>query len=266
MRIRYAYAALLAAATLAPTTAAAQTVDELVKLHIDARGGYAKLKAIETVRFTRTVATPFSSVKLVVVKKRPNSIRWDQTPLGQTVSIPRAISATSAWDTGPNGVVTPRAEPMATEGREIDADFDGLLVDWKEKGHTVTFEGKEAASTGETYVLKVTTKSGVVRNVHLDAKTFLDTRHTGRVSLGPDPRTKAMRFNDVVITFSDWRDVNGVKFPFAIDEDRTGGGITQSFATFTEKIEVNVPVDDALFAMPAPAAPKAPLTVYGGPR
>jgi hypothetical protein len=57
----------------------------------------------------------------------------------------------------------------------------------------------------------------------------------------------------MVMTFSDYRDVNGVKFPFAVDEERTGGGITQSFATYTEKIEVNVPMEDALFAAPAPA-------------
>ena len=42
----------------------------------------------------------------------------------------------------------------------------------------------------------------------------------------------------------------GVKFPFTVDEDRTGGGITQSFAIYTEKIEVNVPMDDAIFALP----------------
>ncbi len=42
----------------------------------------------------------------------------------------------------------------------------------------------------------------------------------------------------------------GVKFPFAVDEDRTGGGIAQPFAIYTEKIEVNVPMEDALFALP----------------
>jgi hypothetical protein len=252
MRIRYACGAvILCIATFSPAAAAAQTVDELVQRHIDARGGSEKLKAISTLRFTRTVATPFSSVKMVVLKKRPNLIRWEQTPAGQTAAVARAINGTGAWDTNPSGVVTPRAEPMATEGREIDADFDGLLVDWKDKGHTVALEGKEAFSTGETYKLKVTTKSGVIRYIYLDARSYLDTRHEGRVSLGPDPRSKAMRFNDVVITFADWKEVNGVKFPFAVDEDRTGGGITQSFATFTERIEANVPIDDALFAQPA---------------
>lgn len=254
MRMRSACAAaVLTLAALSPMSLSAQTVDDLVKRHIEARGGYEKLKAIQTIRFTRTVATPFSSVKLILLKKRPNLIRWEQTPKGQTVAIPRAINATGAWDTAAGGKVVPRPEPMASEGREIDGDFDGLLVDWKDKGHVVTFEGTEPASAGGLHKLQVTTKSGASRYVYLDPGTYLEVRQTGRVSLGPDPRTKEMRYNEVAFTFSDYKDVDGVKFPFAIDEERTGGGITQSFATFTEKIELNVPIDDTMFAAPAPS-------------
>jgi len=250
MRIRSAgTAALLALVVISPMAASAQTVDELITRHIDARGGHEKLKAIQTLKITRTVATPFTSVKMTIFKKRPDLIRWEQTPQGQTVAVPRAINATGAWDTN-QGKVVARPEALANEAREIDGDFDGLLVDWKAKGHVVTLEGREAGKAGEPHTLKVATRGGAVRYVYLDSKTYLETRQTGRVSLGPDPKTQEMRFNEVAFTYSDWRDVNGVKFPFAVDEDRTGGGITQSFAIYTEKIEVNVPMDDALFALP----------------
>ncbi len=234
MRIRPACtAALLAVATLSSLTASAQTVDGLVARHIKARGGHDNLKAIQTLKITRTVATPFTSVKITILKKRPDLIRWEQTPRGQTVAIPRAINATGAWDTT-QGKVVPRPKVLADESREIDGDFDGLLVDWKAKGHLVTVAGKEAATRGEAYKLKVATKGGLVRYVYLDARTYLETRQTG----------------DVALTLSDWRDVNGVKFPFGVDEDRTDGGITQSFAIYTERIEVNVPMEDSLFAPP----------------
>jgi len=56
---------------------------------------------------------------------------------------------------------------------------------------------------------------------------------------------------DVVIDFSNWQDVNGVKFPFDINEDRKGGNAPeQSLVVYTEKIEANVAMDDALFATP----------------
>ena len=243
--------ALTATLSLMAGTASAQTVDELVSKHIAARGGYEKLKAINTVKVTKVVSTPFTNVHMVIYKKRPHLIRWEQTPKGQTTAIPRAIDATGAWDLA-QGKVLQRPEALVTEGRETDGDFDGLLVDWKEKGHSVTFEGKETVGTAEAYKLRVTTKGGTVRDVYLDATTFLESQVVGKVRLpAMDPRTKQHRFNDTVVAFSDYRDVNGVKFPFAIDEERTGGGITQSFAHFTEKIEVNVPMEDSLFAAPA---------------
>jgi len=239
---------------LAPAVqASAQTVDELVAKHIEARGGYEKLKAINTLKITRTVATPFTSVEVITYKKRPNLIRFDQTPKGQTTAIPRAINASGAWDMA-QGKVVMRPEVIAIEGRETDGDFDGLLVDWKQKGHRVTLEGKEKVGTIDTYKLRVTTKGGSVRDVYLDANTYLETQIVGKVRLPQrDPKTKDFRFNDTTLVFSDYREVDGVQFPFAIDEERTGGPITQSFAHFTSKIEVNVPMADSLFEAPAQA-------------
>ena len=258
MRVTVFRAAAMGAVMIGVTAApmSAQTVDELVSKHVAARGGYEKLKAISSVKFTRTVATPFTSVQLVVYKKRPNLVRFEQTPKGQTAAIPRAINETAAWDMA-QGKLVMRPETLAVEGRETDGDFDGLLVDWKEKGHTVTYEGKAKVGLVDTHKLKVTTKGGTVREVYLDAQTFLESQVAGRVRLPAiDPKTKEHRFAETAFVFTDYRDVNGVKFPFAIDEERTANGITQSFATFTEKIEVNVPMEATLFAAPQPPTAK----------
>jgi hypothetical protein len=242
----------VAAAALVAVPASAQNVDEIVAKHLQARGGYDKIKAIQSLKITRTVATPFTSVKVVVFKKRPALVRFEQTVAGQTTAVARGINADAVWDTGPGGKITTRPEKFAQEARDTDADFDGLLVDWKEKGHTVSLEGKEAMTGWDAYKLKVTTKGGTVRNVYIDTKTFLDRRHTGTVNLPPPANAPAgaqPRSYDFTADFSDWKDVNGVKFPFAVDEDRVGPREpAQSFATYTEKIEVNVPVEDAIFA------------------
>ena len=118
-------------------------------------------------------------------------------------------------------------------------------MDWKEKGHAVSYEGKETLPAGETHKLKVKTKSGAERTIYLDAKTYLERRQTGILNL------PAGRQFNVVIDFDNYRDVNGVKFPFDINEDRTGTEPSLSYVTYTEKIEVNVPMDDSLFAPPA---------------
>ncbi len=251
-------AACAALIALAAVPASGQTVDEIVASHIKARGGYEKLKAIQTIKISRTFATNFSAVKVDYFKKRPNLLRIEQTPKGQTAPIPRAINAEGAWDTV-QGKVVMRPGRVALEGRELDADFDGLLVDWKEKGHTVTLEGKESIGGSEAHKLKVKTKGGSERFVYIDTKTFMETAQSGRWLLSQmDPKTKEFRYMDSVWTFSDFRDVDGVKFPFSVDEERTQYAgpnadipITTSTAIYTDKIELNVPMADSLFAPPA---------------
>ena len=241
MRYPLMAAGALACLAIAPA-APAQTVDELVARHVAARGGYERLKAVQTIKITRTVATQFSNVKVIIYKKRPNLFRAEQTAPGQPM-VPRGINAEGAWDTV-QGRIAQRPAAAAAETRDIDGDFDGLLVDWKEKGHTVTVEGKEPLPDGDAYKLKVATKGGAVRYVYLDAKTYLERRQTGMIVLPNNRRENS------TLDFSNYKTVDGIQFAFNIDEDRSGPQITQSFATYTEKIELNVPMDDTLFATP----------------
>jgi hypothetical protein len=253
MRGPYTLPLLITAAALLSTTssAGAQGVDEIVARHIAARGGIEKLKSIQTIKITRTVATGLgSNVRVIIYKKRPQLFRAEQGPAQPgAATTSRGISAEAAWDTVQGKIVT-RPPQAAAETRDLDGDFDGLLVDWKEKGHTVTYDGKQSLPGGEAHKLKVTMKSGVVRTIYLDATTFLDRRHVGVLNL-PNGR----QF-DVTIDFANWRDVDGVKFAFDITEERTGRDPVQSFVIYTEKIETNLPMDDSLFATPD----RTPLT------
>jgi hypothetical protein len=243
--MRKRVAVVVAAMLLLPSLASAQTVDELVAKYIAARGGMDKLTAIQTIKMTRTVANGIgTTLKVVVYKKRPDLLRLEQgaaTPGAPTT--PRGINADAAWDMQQGKAVT-RPAQIAAEARDVDADFDGILVNWKQKGHTVALEGREPLPGGDAYKLKVTLKSGLVRNIYLDARTYLERRHTGVLNL------PGGRQFDVTIDFDNWRDVEGVKFPFDITEERTGKEPVVNLVTYTEKIELNLPMDDALFATP----------------
>jgi hypothetical protein len=224
---------------LTTSAAAAQTVDEIVARHLEARGGVDRLKAIETIRITRTVATPFADLKVVLYRKRPHLLRVEQAAAGQP-PIARAVGASEAWDTL-KGKVVVRPPQAFADARDLDGDFDGLLVDWKRKGHSVQLDGKETLPGGEAFKLKVTTKGGTSGYIYLDASTYLDRRHVNLTS---------NRQAQVVVDFAGWREVGGVKFPFDLTEERTGKAPVQTFVTYTERIEVNVPMDDAIFATP----------------
>ncbi len=229
----------------------AQTVDEIVARHVEARGGEARLKAVQTIKMTRTVAAGIgSALKVTIYKKRPALIRLDQqSTLPGAPMIPRGVNGEGAWDFV-QGKPSPRPTQLSAETRDLDGDFDGPLVDWRAKGHVVTFEGREAMPGGEALKLKVVMKSGLERMVYLDAKTYLDRRHTGPLNMPGN------RQFDVVVTFDAWREVEGVKFPFDITEERTGKEPVVTLVTYTEKIELNQPMDDTLFNPPPPAPVK----------
>jgi hypothetical protein len=233
--------AALAAVILATGSAAhAQTADELIQKNIAARGGLEKIKAITTLRHTRIVGTPFSNVKVVMTRQRPALLRIDQNAPGRPVTS-RIVTSDGAWDQGPQGW-TARSAEAAAEGRDLDADFDGFLVDYQQKGHRAEYVGLDKAGGKPAHHLKVTLKSGAERHVYLDPVTFLERRHTGLFRL---PNNTTVPF---IMDFSDWRDVNGVKFAFAMDEDREAMG--QTYAIYVESIEVNVPVDASAFVPP----------------
>jgi hypothetical protein len=228
------------AALVFPLVASAQTADELVQKNIQARGGVERLKAISTLKIVRTYGTFGANIPVTITKKRDGLYRTDQALPGRP-TVARGVDGAGAWESI-NGKVTKRPADQELELRELDADFDGFLVDYKAKGHTVEFVGREKAGGIDTYKLKVTLKSGAVRHVYLDANTFLERRHEGTMTL-PDGKVP------VIVTFGEWTDVQGVKFPFAIDEERVSFP-PQTFAIYTERVEINPAVDDRVFAMP----------------
>ena len=232
--------AIAAAMLIAGTSAHAQTADELIQKNIAARGGLDRMKAITTLRHTRTVGTPFSNVKVVMIRQRPGLLRIDQGVAGRPVTS-RIVTSDGAWDQGPQGW-TARGAEAAAEGRDLDADFDGFLVDYQQKGHRAEYVGLDKVGGKPAHHLKVTLESGVERHVYLDPDTFLERRHAGLFRL---PNNQTVPY---IMDFSDWREVNGVLFPFAMDEDREAMG--QTYAVYVDSIEVNVPIEAGAFVPP----------------
>jgi hypothetical protein len=239
-RMRLSRLSLVAAFVMLAGPAAAQTADELVQKNIEARGGAARLKALTTVRIVRTYGTFGGNIPVTITKKRPGLYRTDQALPGRP-TVARGLGPDGAWESV-DGKVTRRPADQELELRELDGDFDGFLVDYRDKGHRVELAGREKTGGIDTYKLTVTLKSGAVRQVYLDAATFLERKQEGTMTL---PQRKV----PVILTFGDWRDVGGIKFPFAVDEERVSFP-PQTFAIYTERIDLDPQVDDRMFAMP----------------
>jgi hypothetical protein len=236
-------AALLAAA--APLALSAQTVDEIVAKHIDARGGLAKLKAISSFRITGEMEVgPGIKAPVTMEQTRPEMMRMDMTVQGMTMV--QAYDGATAWTINPfQGKKDADVMPadMATSFIE-GADIDGALVDYKAKGHTVTLIGKEKVEGSDAWKLKLTLKNGNDRLVFLDADSYLEIRNEQKTKM---QGTEIETFTNI----GDYREVNGTQVPFSIEQGAKGQPGVQRI-TMT-KVEANVAIDKTRFAMPKKA-------------
>ena len=66
-------------------TAPQGTVDELVARNLAAKGGLARLKAVETIKQTATMTMMGTSVPMTIYTKRPNMVRQEMTVAKKTI-------------------------------------------------------------------------------------------------------------------------------------------------------------------------------------
>lgn len=253
----------LAAFLMLTVTGFSQTVDEIIARNIEAKGGLAKIKAVQTERVEGTMEIGGMQANIVRIAKRPNKMRMEITLQGMTLI--QAFDGQNGWQVVPfTGKKDP--EPMTPEDQKLvaqDADIDGPLVDYKEKGNKVELIGKEKMEGTDVYHLKLTLKSGDVRDLFLDADSYLEIKSKG----------KTMRRGTEMVmdsSLGDYKEVQGLMVPFSI-EIRTQGAPGGGQKLTLQKFEVNPPVDDDAFKMPVvasapPAEKTAPASAPEGPK
>ena len=247
----------LALLCVVPGAASAQTADEILAKVIAARGGLAKIRAVRSERVSGQITFGEVSGPFVVELERPLKMHMQFTI--QTMTMVRVYDGKSAgWANNPfAGKMNP--DPMSEdELKNIseESDFDGPLVGAKAKGNQVELVGKDKFNDKDVWRVKLTTKNGDVRFYLFDAESFLLLKWEGK---------RKVEGQEVPVEsyFSDYREVGGLKFYFAIDSGRSADDLNQKIRV--EKIELNPQFNEAEFGKPAPPAPPAaPATPPGG--
>lgn len=250
MHLRFAVLAIgvaLFSAAAENQNQSAPSLDELVAKNIEAKGGANALKSLQSLKRTGKVIVNQGQVQFeyVETKKRPSQVREDATIQGMTAV--QACDGKEGWQISP---FTGRKEPEKMSVDDVkplleDAEIDGPLVDWKEKGSTLEYVGREDVDGTSAYKIKVVRKNGDVSFVYLDPDHFLEIRIlTQRVQHGAQQETET----DV----GDYEKIGGVFIPFSIEAGHKGDSNKQK--TVFEKAEANVPVDDAIFKFPTTAS------------
>jgi hypothetical protein len=224
--------------------ASAQTADELVQKNIEAKGGIDKIKAIKTVRMSGKAVFPGGFVATAGQESmRPNLIRETFSLQGMTAV--QAYDGTSGWQIQPFGGNKQPQYMGEDDLRDllIDSDFDGPLVDYQAKGNKVEFLGHDTVDGDDALRLKVTLKNGDIIYYFLDPDTFLEIRKETQEFIRGSVKENASEMGA-------YKPVSGVMYPFSIASGPKGD--TTQWQTFTiDKIEVNIPLENSEFAVPA---------------
>jgi outer membrane lipoprotein-sorting protein len=241
--------AVVLALLFCPGHLSAQTADDVINAYLKARGGLAKLRAVQTERVTGTVTfAPGMEGPFFVERKRPLKMRMEITLNGQTL-IRVYDGKSSGWmynPFAPNAAVEPM-KPADLQGIAEEADYEGPFVDYKAKGNQIEYAGKEDVEGKPAEKLKLTSKQGEVGYFFFDAATGFIVKWQGTRKNGDKEVPWETYFRDV-------REVDGLKYPFLVESGAVGSDQVQKIAT--TKVEINIPLSDSRFTEPqVPAAP-----------
>jgi len=224
-------------------SSSAQTADELVAKNIAARGGAAKLHAINTMTMIATISFgPQASSPLTVHAMRPDKIREDFIIDGRPSM--RAYDGKIGWQEEPGqGAEELTGGALENIRDEGENAIEGPLLDYAAKGNRVDYLGKETIDGKPCFKLRTTLKGGTTIVQYLDAKSMLEIHE----EIDRDVNGKRIL---IVEDVGDYRDVDGVKLAHSFisgpKEDPRRTKLT------IEKYTLNATVDPQLFAKPVP--------------
>jgi hypothetical protein len=220
------------------------TVDELVAKNIEAKGGATALNNLQTLKATGKLLIPVQGqieLGFVQIKKRPDEVRTEASLQGMTQI--EAYDGKDGWKVSPFFGRKDPERMSADDARALveDTEIDGPLDDWKAKGSTVEYLGTEDVDGTPAHKLKVTRKNGDVSFVYLDPDHFLEIRIVTQ-------RTLHGAHEEVETDLGDYEKAGGVFVPTSIEVGSKGSTDKQKIVI--DKVEANVPVDDAIFHFP----------------
>ncbi|MEY3385784.1 MAG: hypothetical protein RIR53_595 [Bacteroidota bacterium] len=237
-------AALVTLFVVAAASAFATDVKDIIAKNIEAKGGLAKIKSINTLVREGTMSMAQGmELNFTQTYKRKNKMRMDMSFQG--MSIVSAFDGQTAWSVNPMAGNKPEKQSAEESKQALEqADFDGDLVDYLEKGKKVEYIATEDIDGQTAYKLKITDKEGKESFLYIDAVSNLEMRLDTKFSMMGQEA-------DVEMIYSNWQDVNGVQIANLI-EMRTDGQTMMSMTYSSNKANVDVP--DARFAFPAEAS------------
>jgi CubicO group peptidase (beta-lactamase class C family) len=219
------------------------SVDELMQKTIDAAGGEANLHKISSRITEADIDLENQGVKATTKSyaKAPNKAATEtmftalNKPIGSGWEYFDGASGAEVYSFAP-------AEKLAgkrLEDARLGADLYSPL-DWKANYKKIEIKGTAKVGDEEAWVVSFEPEKGTPFKEYYSAKTFLLLKREGIVASSTSPQQIPY-----TVTFSDYRNIDGVMLPFKIVNNSIANG---NIVTTIKSVKQNVPIEDSLFA------------------
>jgi hypothetical protein len=216
-----------------------QSLDDILKEHFKAMGEDNLLK-VNTQRLTGKMLQGGIEIPLAMLSKRPDKVRVEGT--FQELKFIQNYNGEEGWNLNPFAGVTD-AQPMSEDelkSMKYQSDMDGMLWNWKDKGYTVTYDGKEDMEGTSCYKIKLVTKEGDSFTFYIDSDSYIMIRTNAKVKvMGNETNSDSY--------YSNYMQQDGIAFPGKI-ENKQNDQVTGTIVI--DKVELNTELADSLFNKP----------------
>jgi len=213
----------------------AQSPDQIAANYVKAIGGAKAWKDVKTRKYTITLNQAGFDIPGFIIGDNKNRERFELAFNG--MKMVQASDASTAWTINQfQGINQPTKLQGAQAEAVLATQFLDEFIDYKKRGYALSYEG-EADLEGVSYhLVKLTNKDGKESTHYFDKTTGLQMA-TKELANG----------QETMSVYSDYTEMNGLNVPMKITQKI--GGVT-AFSITVQKMEVNIPVNDEMFAFP----------------
>ncbi len=211
----------------------AQTADEIIAKYITAIGGADKWTKVQSLKIEGQVEVQGISIPYTMQCIQMKGMRVDAEFQGNKII--DIVTPEKGWSQNPLAGKA-SLDPISADELKTkvdDLDIQDAFIDYKAKGSSVEFLGKDEEDGNEYYKIKLTSKNNNEKTYFFDTKTSLVYKVESMVKQQGQEVKSSVKYLDYQTT--DF----GIKMAFKQDQGM--------MMMVTKKVTVNATIDEAIF-------------------
>lgn len=227
----------------------AQTAEEIIETYFENTGGKENWKKLEGMKMTAKVNQNGMEIPVSILSMKDGRQFTEINFQGMSIK-QNVYDGANLWSTNFQSMKAEKSDAESTANFKLSTnDFPDPFLGYQDKGYTIELIGKETIDGAETFKIKLTKEPLTIDGEKVDDITYFyfDTENFVPIAQETEIKQGPAKGQIQLITMSEYQEVEGLYFPFAMSQGVKGGQITP---IMIEEIKLNPEVKNEDFAYP----------------